>query len=120
MKKIRNRMPMPERLKAAERIKKRNQWIDPLVKQPARTHFSAEHGIIHLDKLHKWPVRYDQDQAWAAFLDTLPRKPYKFLAMVAAAERKRALAALVAAKKAKGRERYLRQQRRSTPQISEK
>jgi hypothetical protein len=108
MKKIRNRMPMPERMKAAERIKKRNQWIDPLVAQRARAHFSPAHGIIHCDKLHKWPVRYDQDNAWAAFVDTMPRKPYKFLAMVAAAERKRAIEALVTAKRAKGRERYLR------------
>ncbi len=108
MKKLRNQMPMPERMKAAARIKKRNQWLAPLVRQVARTHFSTESGIIHCDKLHKFPVRYDQDGAWAAFLDTLPRKPYRMLEMLAKAERKREIAAKVTAKKAAGRVRYMR------------
>lgn len=117
LKKPRNRMTMPERLNAAERIKKRNQWIDPLVAQRAKTHYSPEHGIIHCDKLHKFPVRYDQGRAWDAFKDTLPRKPYAFLAMVERAERKRAVEALVSAKKAKGRARYQRRFRQS-PQVN--
>ena len=106
--KLRNRMTMPERMKAQDRIKKRNEWLAPLVAQRARTHFSAERGVIHCDKLHKWPVCYDQGRAWEAFKDTLPRKPLAFLARVAATERKREIAAKVAAKKEAGRARYLR------------
>jgi hypothetical protein len=84
-----------------------NQRLTELVGQKARTHFSTER-LLHLDRLHKWPVAYDQQDAWRAFLDTLPRKPYAFLAMVAAAERRRAVRATVDAKKAKGLAKYQR------------
>jgi hypothetical protein len=82
--------------------------LDPLVKQKARTHFDAESGIIHYDKLHKFPVRYDQDGAWRAFMDTLPRKPHKFLAMMAEIERQRAVRKQIEQKREAGRKRYLR------------
>jgi len=48
------------------------------------------------------------DQAFRAFIGAMPRKPTRFLAMVAEAERLRTIRRQVAARKAKGRARYLK------------
>ena len=92
-------------------VEHRDELIAALVAQKARTHFSLGR-ILHLDRLHRYAVRYDQDDPWAAFLDTLPRRPHRFLAMVAEIERRRAVAELVAAKRAKGKARHLKRHRR--------
>ena len=52
------------------------------------------------------------EQALARFLDRMPRKPYAFLARVAAIEAKRARLGEVATRKAINRERYRRQYER--------
>lgn len=60
------------------------------------------------------------EQALKAFLDQMPRTPTRFLAMVAALEKRREIRAAVAARKAIGRQRYRRQYARGAqPQTSE-
>jgi hypothetical protein len=56
------------------------------------------------------------EREFRAFLDEMPRKPVVFLAMVKAAEKRRAQKQSVEARKAHSRERYRRQfERRSVP-----
>ena len=50
----------------------------------------------------------DWDREFRAFLDEMPRKPFKFLQMVAANDKRREALAIVARRKAKNRERYER------------
>jgi hypothetical protein len=111
----------PKRKKAMKMAKDaavaHDQLLTPLIKQKARAHFSLENGIIHCDKLHKWPVAYDQDEAWNAFIDTLPKAPLRFLAMVAECERMRQIRANVQTKRNARRERYLRRHKQpATPE----
>lgn len=54
------------------------------------------------------------EQAWRAFLDGMPRKPFRFLAMVAEIEKRRAIKKGVGAKRAAGRARYERRMRRNS------
>lgn len=62
-------------------------------------------GPVRFLKVESWQ---DWETEFKRFLDAMPRKPYKFLAMVAAIERRRALQDAIQARKAKGRERFLR------------
>jgi len=50
----------------------------------------------------------DWEREFRAWLDEMPRKPVAFLAMVAAVEKMRAAKAVIHARKAKGRERFLK------------
>ncbi len=52
------------------------------------------------------------DQAWERFMAPMPRKPWKFLAMVAENDRKARVAELVRAKRDKGRAKYLKMMKR--------
>jgi hypothetical protein len=72
------------------------QWLEQEAKQP-RARFL---------KVAPWQ---DWDREFRAFLDEMPRKPFNFLARVAAAEKRRTVKASVDARKAKSRERYERQ-----------
>lgn len=68
------------------------------------------------EEAHNGPVRrltvlpwQNWEREFRAFLDEMPRKPFAFLAMVAAAEKKRAALAAVNTRKAKSHERYRKQ-----------
>jgi hypothetical protein len=52
------------------------------------------------------------EREFRAFLDEMPRKPLKFLAMIAEAEKRRGALAVVAERKAKSRAKYRRQYER--------
>lgn len=72
------------------------QWVAEEAQQP-RARFL---------KVAPWQ---NWEREYRAFIDEMPRKPFDFLARVAAAEKRRAALALVASRKAKSRERYERQ-----------
>lgn len=66
----------------------------------------AQNGPVRVLQVKPWQNWEREFRAW---LDEMPRKPVAFLTMVAAAEKRRAAKAMVAARKMKGRERYERQ-----------
>lgn len=72
---------------------------------------------LNRDKFSVRTVRPQRGETYAQavdrFLEEMPRKPTKFLAMVKEQERVRLAKARVAAKKAKGRERYERRMARA-------
>jgi len=69
----------------------------------------AQNGPIRCLNVQPWQ---NWEREFRAFLDEMPRKPVAFLAMVAAAEKRRAALTVVADRKSRSREKYLRQYKR--------
>lgn len=72
-------------------------------------------GKVRYLKVEPWQTF---EQALAKFLDTMPRKPYAFLARVKACEERRATLSKVEAKKARNRRRYLKRYARGADTTS--
>lgn len=73
----------------------------------------AQNGPVRRLEVAPWQNWEREFRAW---LDEMPRKPIAFLAMVAAAEKRRAAKESIQARKVKGRERFLRRYaRRASP-----
>ena len=90
------RMKLGATRKEAERLwKAYSSWRDE----------EAAHGPVRRLEVAPWQ---DWEREFRAWLDEMPRKPVAFLAMVEAVEKMRAAKAAIQARKAKGRERFLK------------
>lgn len=92
-------------------VAKHDALIGELAKQKALPMLRLQHRLGY--------AVVAEGSQWDRVLDQMPRKPYKFLAMVAESERKRAVRAAVAAKRAARRAKYLKAHGRAPSARSE-